>query len=192
MGKMWRGIVLLFIGLMISACGTTPITNGTYSYLPREGAVAILWGNHPVVIDTMSIWLHKQGVAPLERNQLKQLLKTQDITLTHSASDEAIIIGLARKMNADLVVFGNVHQEIRAPMVSVRGFDVNANQVAWEGSAHYNHYIQVPLNHALVVLTCQALATAWGLRESGKNWFTSPEEMCLVESSSEKNGSIQE
>lgn len=185
--KTWRSIILLLVGSMISACGAVPITSGAYSYLPREGAVAILWGNHPVVIDTMSIWLHKQGVAPLERNRLQQLLEGQDIVLTHSASDEAIIIDLARKMNADLVVFGNLHQEIRAPMVSVRGFDVSANQVAWEGSAHYDHYIQVPLNHALVVLTCQSLATAWGLREGGKNWFGSPEKMCLVDSIAKRN-----
>jgi hypothetical protein len=186
MVKMRRNIVLLFMGLMISACSALPITDGAYSYLPREGAVAILWGNNPAVIDTMSIWLHKQGVAPLEQNQLKQILKSQNAILTNSTSDEAIIVELARKMNADLVVFGNLNQEIRAPMVSVRGFDVSANQVAWEGSAHYDQYIQIPLNHALVVLTCQALATAWGLRESGKNWFKSPEKMCLVDSNAEK------
>lgn len=182
-----RNIALLCIGIIISACGTTPITSGTYSSLPETGDVAILWGNHPVVIDTMSTWLHKQGVAPLERNRLQQLLGNQNITLTHSASDEAIIIDLARKMNADLVVFGNLHQEIRAPMVSVRGFDVGANKVAWEGSAHYDHYIEIPLNHALVVLTCQALATAWGLREGGKNWFEAPGKMCLTDSIAGRN-----
>lgn len=62
---------------MISACTTTPITNGAYSSLPKEGAVAILWGNHPVVVDTMSIWLHKQGVAPSSEADLNSFCRSR-------------------------------------------------------------------------------------------------------------------
>lgn len=179
---MRRKIVLVWMGFIMSACGAIPITDGTHSSLPKADSVVIVWGNDPVVTDTMSIWLHKQGLAPIEGIWLKQTLKDQGVILTNSTDDQAIIIEAAKKLNVDLVVFGDLDQEIRAPMVSVRGFDMDANQVAWEGSAHYDQYIKTPLNHALVNLTCQALATAWGLRERGKTWFQLPEKACLIDS----------
>ncbi|ABA57914.1 hypothetical protein Noc_1425 [Nitrosococcus oceani ATCC 19707] len=182
MVKMCRNIVLIWIGFIVSACGAIPITDGAHSSLPEAGSVVIVWSSHPVVTDTMSIWLHKQGLVPIERNWLEQILKDQDVILSNSDDDQVIIIESAKKMHIDLVVFGDLDQEIRAPMVSIRGFNVDSNRVLWEGSAHYDQYIKVPLNHALVDLTCQALATAWGLRERGKSWFRTSGDICLTDS----------
>ncbi len=179
--KIWRNIVLLCVGFVVSACGTAPITDGAHSSLPSADSVAIVWGGHPVVADTMSIWLHKRGIVSIEKASLEQALKAQGVVLTNSTDDQSIIVKFAKTLNADLVVFGDVDQEIRAPMVSVRGFNVDSNKVAWEGSAHYDQYISIPLNDALVNLTCQALATAWGLRDTGKKLFQSAGKACLID-----------
>jgi hypothetical protein len=62
--------------------------------------------------------------------------------------------------------------------VTVRGVNGVTNEVEWKGNAHFPPLSNPPEN-ALVHLTCQALATAWGFRPSGQLEIPS-EMMCSV------------
>ena len=65
--------------------------------------------------------------------------------------------------------------------VSVRGVNVQTSEVAWSGTARYPKPIS-GIEDALTRLTCQALATAWGLRPPGQDKFDS-QAMCTIRES---------
>jgi hypothetical protein len=51
--------------------------------------------------------------------------------------------------------------------VAVRGVLVRTGVVVWRGNAHYPQCVDLS-RRTFQSLTCQALATAWGLRPSGQ------------------------
>jgi hypothetical protein len=85
-------------------------------------------------------------------------------------------------MGVQEVVFVDRGGDDRAPMISVRGVQTESGRVHWSGTARYDTFETRPPKDTLANLTCQALATAWGLREPGTKWFTSSQAMCAIES----------
>lgn len=172
-GRFW-------VFLFITGC-TLPITDGYHQKLPMSETQTIVWGNHPTVVETTTTWLKKHGLLTLEPTTIGETLKTNAIRWTHTFQDEQAILKAAQEVGVEEVVFANRHGDRRAPSVSVRGVNVKTNQLRWIGSARYPEYLTQPENDMLTKLTCQALATAWGYRQPGKEWVDSSIERCIVD-----------
>jgi hypothetical protein len=63
--------------------------------------------------------------------------------------------------------------------VFVKAVNVKSGEIVWSGNARYGEPV-TSVNEALVKLTRQALATAWGFRPVGPHEISS-DSMCLIE-----------
>ncbi|HKN86673.1 MAG TPA: hypothetical protein VJV04_07435, partial [Nitrospiraceae bacterium] len=182
-GLLTKGIRMGPIGLLLLVvCSCVPVTNGFHAELPKRSMATIVWGDDLSAVGTATTWLLRQGLAVTERSLLAGALEMENRDVTHTLKDEAAILQIAQKMGVQEVVFVDRGGDDQAPMVSVRGVQVESNRVRWSGTARYDTFKMRPPKDTLADLTCQALATAWGLREPGTKWFTSSQAMCEIES----------
>jgi hypothetical protein len=168
--------------LLLVLCSCAPITNGFHADLPKLATATIVWGDDLSAVGTATTWLQRQGLAVTERSLLANTLEMENMDLAHTLKDEAAILQTAKKMGVQEVVFVDRGGDDRAPMISVRGVQTESGRVHWSGTARYDTFETRPPKDTLANLTCQALATAWGLREPGTKWFTSSQAMCAIES----------
>lgn len=154
----------LLISLVLSqACAPVPILSGSHTTLPPVTAPVIVWGNHPAVVTAATSWLQGRGFTLIERAAVQRLVEDP---LDEGAVDNEIavlVLGAAKTLKVDTVVFVHRSGDIRAPLVSVRGVDVESNRILWNGYGHYREFVTQPFSHLLVNLTCQAFAEAWGV-----------------------------
>lgn len=170
--------------LLSVMCSCVPVTNGFHAELPKRATATIVWGDDLSAVGTATTWLQRQGLAVIERSLLAGTLDMENTDMTHTLKDEAAILRTAEKMGVREVVFVDRGGDDRAPMISVRGVQTESGRVHWSGTARYDTFETRPPKDTLANLTCQALATAWGLREPGTKWFTSSQAMCAIESAS--------
>ncbi|MBS0182618.1 MAG: hypothetical protein JSS39_09470 [Nitrospira sp.] len=167
--------------MMVFFAGCVPVTDGFRQDLPAKDAPTIVWGDDVSAVGMATTWLQKRGLSVLERSLLYANLETDNPELMHTLKDEATILQTAKKMGVQEVVFINRGGDARAPMISVRGVEVQTGRVSWSGSARYATFESRPTKDALALLTCEALATVWGFRPAGTKWFLSSEKMCSVD-----------
>lgn len=178
---------MLLVGCGIVSSGIHPITDGFHKNLPQQNARIVVWGGYPSSTGTAMTWLQKRGLTIVERARLKQILDEQTIRLTHTQDDEGQILRVGKLLGAETVVFvdssfntgatsnfsvnpsggGGHSTTIYSLSVSIRGVNVETGEVAWTGNARYPRPV-VNLDDGLTRLTCNALATAWGLRPTGE------------------------
>ena len=175
-------IAILAWLLLLAACSYAPVTDGFQSDLPKPGTPTIVWGDDPSAVGMAATWLQKRGLAVVERSLLILDLESETMNLGHTLRDEAIVLQAAKKKGTAHVVFVDRGGDYRAPMISVRGVDVESGRVQWSGSARYATFETRPPKDTLAILTCEALATAWGFRPSGTKWLMSSYAMCEVPS----------
>ncbi len=169
--------------LLLAACSyPPPVTDGFQSDLPKPGTPTIVWGDDLSAVGTATTWLQKRGLSVVERSLLILDFESETMNLGHTLRDEATVLQAAKKRGAAHVVFVDRGGDYRAPMITVRGVDVESGRVQWSGSARYAAFETRPPKDTLANLTCEALATAWGLRPSGTKWFLSSYAMCGVAS----------
>ena len=193
--------LLLSFGFVSGCAQSTmyPITDGFHHSLPRADTRIVIWGNHPAVTGTATTWLQKRGLRVVERARLLQIFEEQRIRLTHTVDDEGPILRVGKILGAGMVVFtdgsatagvasnysvnayggGGGSQSIYSGAVSIRGVDVGTSEVLWSGNARYPLQNASSPEDSLMKLTCQALATAWGLRPAGEQPISS-QSMCTV------------
>jgi hypothetical protein len=162
-------------------CSAIPVTDGFHGQLPSPGTNTIVWGDDLATVGTATTWLHRRGLSVIERSSLQLGLEAESIQLNHTLKDEAAVLRTAKKMGVDEVVFVDLAGDLRAPMVTVRGVNVETAHVRWSGSARYTSFEARPPKDKLVNLTCEALAKAWGFRPAGKERFTSSQKMCALD-----------
>ena len=167
-------VTLSAVVFSLSAC-SGPITSGARTELSSPSERLLVWGNHPAAVNTAVTWLQNRGIEAMDSTRLREIKQDQ------RASAEAELLKTAGELGVPHVVFVIYSGDLRAPMVSVRGLNSDNGHLRWSGTARYPEYASRPLNHALAVLTCQALATAWGYREPGKQWFSSENSACEVD-----------
>lgn len=199
---------LWLISLTVGCTHTQyPVTDGFHQTLPQQNTRAVVWGDHPAAAGTATTWLQKRGLTIVERARLQQLFNEQQIRLTHTPDDEAQVLRVGKLLGAEMVIFvdtsfqkelrssyyadankaeGGMHTEYSAS-VSIRGVNVGTSEVAWSGTARYPNPV-AGIEDALVKLTCQALATAWGFRPPGQHEFNS-QAMCQA---GEKNSPLKD
>ena len=188
----------LIVIFMVGCSSTYPITDGFHKTLPRENARVVVWGDHPSATNTATTWLQKRGITVLERAKLKQIFDEQMIRLTHTSDDEGQILRVGKLLGADIVVFvdtpfakgtssrfsvteyggGGSSSTVYSTSVSIRGINIESSEVIWTGNARYPRDFP-GLDDTLAKLTCQALATAWGLRPAGQQEISS-QSMCEI------------
>ena len=178
---MTRSITLLCSVLLLPSCASTPITDGYHVNLPEGDTRIIVWGNHPAVVETATTWLKKRGLFTLDPASMGKVLEEKAVRWSHTYQDEMAVIEAAQKLEVRQVVFANRYGDHRAPSVSVRGVGVQNNQLLWIGSGRFSGFLKEPENDLLSKLTCQALATAWGFRLPGNQWFMSSFGLCIVD-----------
>lgn len=167
--------------MMVFFAGCVPVTDGFRQDLPAKDALTIVWGEDVSAVGMATTWLQKRGLSVLDRSLLYTNLETENVELMHTLKDEAVILQTAKKMDVQEVVFIDRGGDSRAPMISVRGVEVETGRVSWSGSARYATFETRPTKDALALLTCEALATVWGYRPTGTKWFLSSEKMCAVD-----------
>jgi hypothetical protein len=146
---------------MLIACTTVPVTDGFHKTLPIAGTRTVVWGNHSAVTATATTWVLHQGLAVIEHAKVREVLAESPDFETSSVKEVAVL-NAAKRLGAQTVVFATQSGDVRAPMVSVRGIELDSSQIAWSGHARYPAYVKRPFSDLLTELTCQALATAWG------------------------------
>ena len=183
------------------AWGTYPITDGFRHSLPKPGGRVVIWGGHPAATGTAINWLQRQGLRIVERAQLQKVFDEQSIRLTHTPDDEAQVLRVGKLIGADVVVFldtpvtggsrtvgggfvyGNVGSSsldsasVYSTSAWIRGVSIDTGEVLWSATARYTESFS-NLDHVVALLTCHALATAWGYRQPGK--ADSLSDMCAV------------
>lgn len=181
--------------------GSYPITDGFHHALPKPGARVVVWGGHPSATGTAINWLQRQGVRIVERAQLQKVFDEQRIQLTHTPDDEAQVLRVGKLLGADTVAFldtpvtggsrtvgGSLFyggaggssldsSSVFSTSAWLRGVSIETGEVLWSATARYTGP-SANLDNVLALLTCHALATAWGYRPPGKP--DSLPDMCTV------------
>jgi hypothetical protein len=149
--------------------------------LPKFGTRTTVWGNDLRAIQLATTWLKKRNLDVIDSALLVGESTNHLFHNTHTFEDEQAVLRQARTRDIALLVFVDRTGDLRAPFISVRGVDSITARVLWSGLARYPKFVNAPVGHLIVDLTCQALATAWGFREPGSEFFTSSQEMCEIE-----------
>ncbi len=200
-------VALWLISFTVGCTPMYPVTDGFHQTLPRQGNRAVVWGDHQAAVGMATTWLQKRGLTIVERARLQQVFNEQAIRLTHTPDDEAQVLRVGKLVGAETVVFIDTpfQKELRksftvntaeakgdeyteySTSVSIRGVNVGTSEVMWSGTARYPRPVG-GLDDALTKLTCQALATAWGLRPPGQHEFNS-QAMCQA---GERSGPLKD
>lgn len=167
--------------LLLAACSSPPVTDGFLVDLPKPGTPTIVWGNDPSAVGVATTWLQKRGLSIIEHSTLAVEVERERTEVAHTLLDEAAVIQAAKKLGVQEVVFVDRGGDYRAPLIAVRGVNIESSRVHWSGSARYSTFETRPPKDTLANLTCQALATAWNFRPPGAKWFISSEAMCTAD-----------
>lgn len=182
--------------LFLLGCSPNAITEGSHELLPPPGGRVLVWGGHPSASRMAEQWLNKRGVLTIDPAKARQVAGDGQIALRGSEADEKVIREVAKLVRAEFVLIvetpftqgepgapyvgpyggGTIERVEYIASVRVKGLRVDTGEIAWRGSAHYPGRYD-DLASGLEELTCQALATAWGLRPAG-HYPISAKQMC--------------
>jgi hypothetical protein len=152
-----------------------PITSGSHETLPSPRDGILVWGEE-LLTDLAVEWLIAHHHAAIIRPETEF---SQTKKQGHTFSDRTLALSVAKRMEADFVLFLDREESKHGALVetrcddqfyvdvAVRGVSVPTGAVVWRGNAHYPHCVDLS-RRTFQNLTCQALATAWGLRPSGQ------------------------
>lgn len=188
----YRALILILSISALFGCGAYPVTDGFQKALPQRQARIVVWGGNPMANAAVTTWLQKLGLTIIERTRLQQLLSEQRVVLTNTPYDDVQILRVGKLLGLDHIVYvdvsavemGAIKPLFNPPIttylasVSVRGVQVETGEVVWSGTARYRNPV-TEYDDYLVRLSCQALATAWGLRPPGEHPVSS-QAMCAV------------
>ncbi|MEC4674722.1 MAG: hypothetical protein VST68_11080 [Nitrospirota bacterium] len=157
-----------------------PIANGFHHALPHDQAPLVVWGDHSSAVDTATTWLLKRGYRVVEQAKLNEVFREQKITFTHTDEDTGRLLQVGKLLGANQVIFldtdflqhladdtysnayvGRANSYALYDIgVSVRGIDIESEEIQWTGTATYSGGISNP-QEGLGHLTRSALAKAW-------------------------------
>lgn len=188
-------IVLYALLLAMTGCRgyafvETPITDGFHAKLPSPYTRAVVWGGRPDTIQSASTWLLKKGILVVDQTKVLQAAADQKVSLTGYQYIETDVLRMAKLVGARLVVFTNAEvgswealnwsagfprsQKVYSATIALRAVDVNTGEIEWSGKAQSTERFG-NIEEGISLLTCHALATAWGMRNPGA---VAPENVC--------------
>ncbi|MBA2486990.1 MAG: hypothetical protein H0V35_13045 [Nitrospira sp.] len=190
-------LLMIVYAILLSTAGCrgyafveTPTTDGFHSKLPSPYTRAVVWGGRPDTIQSASTWLLKKGILVVDQTKVLQAAADQKVSLTGYQYIETDVLRMAKLVGARLVVFSNAEvgswdaldwsagfprsQRVYSATISLRAVDVNTGEIEWSGKAQSTERFG-NIEEGVSLLTCHALATAWGMRNPGS---TAPENIC--------------
>ena len=182
-GLVIQAVGLLSVLLLLQGCHSKapspgvrfPVTSGSHTILPTAQQRILVWGDPPLT-DVAVEWLTSHHYAAILRPGSEPFRATQT---SRSALEHTLALSVAEDLKADVVLFLEREQNKDGALiepqcgalfyvnVNVRGLVLESGDTALRGSAHYPHCVDLS-GKTFRSLTCQALATAWGLRPSGQ------------------------
>ena len=174
-------IALVLLVMVSAGCSVKPVTDGMHVMLPEAGTRTTVWGNDMRAIQLAATWLKKRDLEIIDSALLHGKTTNHLFNHKHSFADEQAVLQQAQAHNIPLVVFVERTGDLRAPFLAVKGVDSITARILWSGNARYPSFLNSPLSHLIVNLTCQSLATAWGFREPGTLSSLSNQDMCEIE-----------
>jgi Protein of unknown function (DUF3365) len=163
-------------------------TDGSYVRLPDSSTKAVVWGTHSEAVKSLKTWLLKQRITLVDEVKMNQIASENGLRLPLSNPD---LLKLAKITGTKQVIFvdADVSTLKSTEMATVFGqppivynaslfisaVDTETGEIDWSGKARSTQ----PFTNAtegIHQLTCQALATAWGLRQPGTG---TPPSICL-------------
>jgi hypothetical protein len=188
--QMRQTVRLHYLGLVAAYCvvlqscqlpNTLPITDtdGSHSKLPAPATRVVVWGTHTEAVNSLTTWLLKRGYTVVDGLKIKQLAREHnsptllsDVEVLRLATDvgatEVIFVDadvLTWKIPDVLEVFGRSPNAYKAT-VAIRALDAETGEIDWSGKALSVDRFP-DLATGIHALTCNALATSWGLRKPG-------------------------
>jgi hypothetical protein len=154
-------------------------TDGSYLRLPESSTKAVVWGTHPEAVRSLKTWLLKRGFIVVDDVKMSQIANEINLHLPVSNAEVLRLAKIAGTkevifVDADisswqaseiLTIFGQNPNVYKASLF-IRALDTETGQIDWNGKALSLDKFS-DLTAGIHQLTCQALATAWGLREPG-------------------------
>ena len=184
----------LALTVMFSAGCTNvyPVSTGSHSKIepvnPAKPPRAVVWGNHPAVVDAATQTMQKMHVQVVERARLKEILNEQKVRLTNTSGDEAELLKVGRLLGADQIVFADAavnSKEVQRVVdsygglsqaetvyqlsVSVRNVSIETGELRWSGTATYPKPV-TNRDEGLIDLTRHAMSHAVCPLENGYTW----------------------
>jgi hypothetical protein len=149
----------------------------------------VVWSNDAGVGNTLISIFQKFDIVVVERAQLQQVFKEQQVRLTHTSDDDADILRVGKLIGADRVVFAEAsNREARSSSasvnqyggeysshvgyhlrVAVRGVEVETGKIRWSGNAANAGAVNNP-EDSLTALAMLALLRAICPVEKGYVW----------------------
>jgi curli production assembly/transport component CsgG len=169
-----------------------PVSTGSHAKIepvnPDKPPRAVVWGNHPAVVDAATQTMQKMNVQVVERARLKEILNEQQVHLTNTSDDEAAWLKVGRLLGADQIIFADAtvnSKEVQRVVdsygglsqaetvyqlsVSVRNVSIETGEVRWSGTATYPKPVTNP-DEGLIDLTRHAMSHAVCPLENGYTW----------------------
>ena len=164
----------------------------------KKAKSVVVWSNDSGAGGALISGLQAGGLVVVERAQLQQVFKEQQIRLTHTSDDDADILRVGRLIGADRVVFAEVKStEFQTSSssvtkvsyhlsIAVRGVDVETGAIRWAGTAYYPQgcpYREQCLTNLVVVALFSAICPV----EAGYLWVE-PSAKSVETTTCTKNG----
>jgi len=168
----------------------TPTTDGFHSKLPAPYTRAVVWGGRADTVQSASTWLLKKGLLVVDQTKVLQAAADQKVSLSGYQYLETDVLRMAKLVGARIVIFSNAEvgswealdwrsgiprsQRVYSATIALRAVDVNTGEIEWSGKAQSTERFS-NIEEGISLLTCHALATAWGMRNPGS---VAPENIC--------------
>ena len=181
-----RAVLCLILILVSCQSPPTPLitqTDGSYVRVPDSSTKAIVWGDHPEAVKSLKTWLLKRRLTLVDEAKLNQIATE---TGSHHALSNADVLKSAKIAGAKQVIFvdADVSKSLSYDIFGqsrynaslyIRAIEVDSGEIDWNGKARSIQTFS-NLTEGIDQLICQALATAWGLRQPG---MTTAPSICL-------------
>jgi hypothetical protein len=142
-----------------------------------------VWGDHPEAIKSLKTWLLKRRITVIDEAKVSEIAGRMDLNHAISHGD---VLKVAKLAGAKQVIFINAEASASRSYhifgeprynasLDLHAIDVESGEIDWNGRARSKQAF-TNLTAGIDQLTCQALATAWGLRQPGTATATS---ICL-------------
>jgi hypothetical protein len=176
------GAVLL---VTLAGCQTynpQPVTqaDGSYIKLPTPSTKAAVWGTNPEAVQSLTTWLSKRGLILIDDIKINQIGSDNRLFQPGKPFSNADVLKVGKIAGAKQVIFVEADvttwhtsgietffgqtPTIYTASVFIRALDAETGEISWNGKALSMDKF-TSLTEGMHQLTCQALATAWGLRQ---------------------------
>jgi Curli production assembly/transport component CsgG len=186
-------LALALTAMFSTGCANVyPVSTGSHAKFepvnPDKPPRAVVWGNHPAVVDAATRTMQEMNVQVVERARLKEILNEQKVRLTNTSDDEAELVKVGRLLGADQIVFADATvnskemqrvvdsygglsqaETVYQLSVSVRSVSIETGELRWSGTATYPKPVTNP-DEGLNDLTRHAMSHAVCPLENGYTW----------------------